>query len=718
MPCRHTLLRSGVCLTCLILAHAAWGADTTTTDATTANATTPTPATTTTDLNALQVTIHKHLEDARNEISTQTGTSAYKIDDQAIAALPQGDNTSFDNVLEQSPGVAKDSFGQVHIRGEHADLQYRLNGLLLPEGISGFGQVLDSRIIQSSTLLTGALPAQYGYRTAGVVDIQTRTGGFGNGGEATVFGGSNGTIEPSIEYGGNEGNLNYFFTGSHLTSDDGIESPTGNRPQHDHTEQDKQFGYMSYLLDDNNQVSLIAGNSLGHFQLPNNPNQPPQFTLDGASNFTSSQLNERQFESNQYATIAWQGAKDNLGYQIAPYVRYSELHYLPDPIGDLVFNGVASNVLRTDTSIGIQADGSDKINSTHTLRSGFMIQHDQAVSNNSSSVFAIDPVTGITATTPETIVDNSAKGAELYGVYLQDEWKLTPQLTMNYGGRFDVSEAYLNESQLSPRLGLVYKLDSATTLHGGYARYFTPPPLELVAPTSISLFNNTTAQAANPQDDPVKSERTHSFDLGATHQLTDEIQLGIDGYYKMVHNMLDEGQFGQALVFTPFNYQHGQIYGTELTGSYTTKTIKAYGNFAVSRAMGTDITSAQFNFDPAELAYINSNWVHLDHDQTYTASSGISYQVLPKTSLSVDNITGSGLRKGFANTESLPWYSEFDLGAVENLDLFPTTKTDLRFSIINVFDSIYELRDGSGIGVGAPQFGPRRGFFMGITQGF
>jgi outer membrane receptor protein involved in Fe transport len=46
----------------------------------------------------------------------------------------------------------------------------------------------------------------------------------------------------------------------------------------------------------------------------------------------------------------------------------------------------------------------------------------------------------------------------------------------------------------------------------------------------------------------------------------------------------------------------------------------------------------------------------------------------------------------------------------------PNKPTTLRFDIVNLFDTIYEIRDGSGIGVFAPQFGPRRGFFFGITQ--
>ena len=664
----------------------------------------------------LHITITQGREDMRNELSPTTGTSAYKIDDRAIDSLPQGDNTSFDKILEQAPGVTQDSYGQAHVRGEHADLQYRLNGILLPEGISGFGQTLDPRIMQSMTLLDGALPAQYGYRTAGVVDIETKTG-FENGGEGELFGGSHGTIQPSAMYAGVQGPVDYFFTASHLTSDLGIESPTPQNPIHDHTEQDRQFGYASYMINPMQRVEAIAGNSISYFQIPNNPGQTPNFTLDGTPSFDSSALNERQFESNQYATAAWQGSADGLTLQMAPYVRSSETHFRPDVAGDLIFNGVASDVLRRDLAVGLQSDGSWRVSPSHTLRSGFSLQDEHATSDNTSQVFAVDGG-GTPATSPTAIVDNHQKDGQLYGIYLQDEWRLTDDLKVNYGVRFDDSEAYRSEHQLSPRIGFVYKLDSATKLHAGYARYFTPPPLELIAPSSIGLFNGTTNQAANPQDDAVKAERSNNYDIGMTHQLTDEIELGVDGYYKQVHNLLDEGQFGQALVYTPFNYEYGKIYGVEFTSSYTAKNFKAYGNLAISKAMGKNITSAQFNFDPGELAFIQNNFVHLDHDQTYTGSAGFSYSLRPGTELDADGILGSGLRSGFVNSQHLPWYTQVNLGVTQDLDLFPHDKTKLKLSVANLFDTTYELRDGTGIGVGAPQWGPRRGYFASLTQGF
>ena len=109
----------------------------------------------------------ERLAQARNGIQTQLGASTYTITAEDIKAQPGGDNTLLNQVILQAPGVAQDSFGQLHVRGEHNGLQYRLNGIILPEGISVFGQTLDPRLANRVQLITGALPAEYGDRTGG-----------------------------------------------------------------------------------------------------------------------------------------------------------------------------------------------------------------------------------------------------------------------------------------------------------------------------------------------------------------------------------------------------------------------------------------------------------------------------------------------------------------------------------------------------------------------
>ena len=183
------------------------------------------------------------------------------------------------------------------------------------------------------------------------------------------------------------------------------------------------------------------------------------------------------------------------------------------------------------------------------------------------------------ATIPLRIVDNSDKYGYFYGFYLQDEWKPFEQLTINFGGRLDFVNAFADENQLSPRINIVYEPWKGTAFHAGYARYFTPPPLENVEQSTIAKFAGTTNESAIQQGfRHVKSERAHYFDAGVTQKIAEGFNVGIDGFYKSAHSVLDEGQFGQALILSSFNYKRGEIYGGELTANYDRGRFSAYLN--------------------------------------------------------------------------------------------------------------------------------------------
>ena len=213
----------------------------------------------------------QHLNEERSRIDTQTGASTYTFSAEAIQAAPGGDNVQLNQVMLQAPGCAQDSFGQLHIRGDHNGLQYRLNGVILPEGLSVFGQTLTPRLISVAEADHRRLPAEYGLRTAGIIDITTKSGALQPGGEVSVYGGSHGSIEPSFDYGGTSGANNYFVSGDYLQNDLGIESPDGSAtPLHDHTQQYHGFGYLEHIIDESNRLSADRRHRrTTSFQIPN-----------------------------------------------------------------------------------------------------------------------------------------------------------------------------------------------------------------------------------------------------------------------------------------------------------------------------------------------------------------------------------------------------------------------------------------------------------------
>jgi outer membrane receptor protein involved in Fe transport len=660
------------------------------------------------------------LDEARRAIVAPTGAGSYHLDQQALEALPQGTNTSLDKALLQAPGVSQDSAasGEFHVRNEHANVQYRINGIMLPDGVGAFGQILDTGIIGNLDLLTGALPAQYGLHTAAVLDIQTKADAFNNSGSVSVYGGSHGTITTSLEYGGTIGQTQYFISGRYFGSNLGIENPTpGNEAIHDRTSQEKGFLYLSTVLDPTSRLTFISGVSNGSYQIPNNPGQPPAFTAFGVSNFDSSQLNERQNEFNQFNVLAYQKSGDGIDYQLSYFNRYSQLHFLPDTVGDLVFNGVASDVYRQSVVNGIQEDTSYRLGFAHTLKFGFSVSAEDTLVNNSSTVLPLD-TSGNPVDAPLSVFDSSSKTGWLFSTYLEDEWKVTNTVTLNAGLRFDQMWQYIDANQLSPRISVTWKPFDGTTFHAGYSRNFTPPEQVLAAPVNLALVQNTTAQPGVSQNDPVQPERSNVFDVGVVQKIyaIPGLELGIDGYYKTATDLLDDGQFGQAYVLTAFNYARGENVGVEFKANYTNGNFRAYGNIAWAKQIATDVVSNQYLFDPDELAYIANNNVYTDHAQLLTASAGASY-LWNGTRYSASMIYGSGLRNGFANTGTVPSYTQVNIGVSHDFNIVaPNKPTTVRFDVVNLFDTVYEIRDGSGIGVFAPQFGPRRGFYLGISQ--
>ena len=168
------------------------------------------------------VTVTGDLDRAREQIAPELGAVTYTIGPNQIQSMGQGENSTFQQVVLQSPGVVQDEFGEVHVRGDHGDIQYRVNGVLLPEGLNGFAQEIDTHLIHSVSLLTGTLPAQFGFRTAGIFDVTTKTGSQLNGNELTLYGGSYDTFHPSLQLGGTTSNWDYFISLSYLHDNLGI----------------------------------------------------------------------------------------------------------------------------------------------------------------------------------------------------------------------------------------------------------------------------------------------------------------------------------------------------------------------------------------------------------------------------------------------------------------------------------------------------------------
>ncbi len=652
----------------------------------------------------------------RNTVS-ETGTSQYTLTQNEIASLPQGANTPINQVLLQMPGVVQDEDQQVHVAGEHADLQWRINGIMLPlDSFSGFGQVLNSFFIKRLSLIDGVLPASYGYRDAGVLDIETMDGCSEPGGNVSFYGGQRETTQPSFVYGGCHGALSYFVTGTFLHDNLAFSSATpGPTPIHDITNQGQGFGYFSYQLNPVTKLTLLTGISVNNSEVPNEPGLSPEYALAGInpSGYPSTALNESLDQDYYFAVLALSGViGPDISYQVAYTGRYSTIQFNPDNVGDLIYQGVASQVFHSDFANSLQTDLTYDVGQ-HELSAGFYLGEYGVQLDDTSLTFPANSSGQQTSDIPLSVVDNLNAINILSGVYLQDIWHIGPKLTLTAGLRWDIVTGLVSGNQLSPRINLLYKPEPNTDLHAGFARFFQTPSFETISPRTPALFQNTTA-AVGPGSLSLLPERDYYWDAGVTHHFGPHLTLGEDAFFRLSHNLIDLGQFGFVPIFAPFNYRSGRIYGSMSSATYNWGNLSLWANFTYEVAQANDVVTGQFNFSPQELSYIAGHYVYLDHQQFYTASGGATYR-WRNYLFSMSGLYGSGLRAGFANTVELPQNWEIDLSAQRSWRLPEVGEVQGRVVLINVFDNVNELRNGTGIGIFLPAYGPRRAIYTGIT---
>lgn len=370
----------------------------------------------------------RKLDVARTQINPELGATVYSLGNDAIEDRPGGETSSMAVMLTQTPGVVF-SGDVLTIRGSK-DVQVRINDVIVPEAVSDPADHLSVRLAQTTRVMTGTLPAQYGFVPAGVISVTTKNGLYRHGGELEFYAGSDGFTEPAFEWAGGVFGASLFASGSIENGRTDIADLGGNRTS-DRRHEVEGLAFLDRILNSSNRLSLILGGSHEGHRI-------------GATSLPAGV----EESGDGYAIGTFQHTAGDFAVQTSLFYGSGT--------GEAAY---AQSTRERQSTFGTQIDSSYELGGGHTFRAGLL----------ASRSAAHEAETG-TATFEG--FRNSI------GVYLQDEWKLGKELTFNPGVRVDWLRGFESHGQFEPRASLVWTSPTGVTAHLGYARYAAVAPLD------------------------------------------------------------------------------------------------------------------------------------------------------------------------------------------------------------------------------------------------
>jgi outer membrane receptor protein involved in Fe transport len=667
-------------------------------------------------------------------IQHHTSSETFSVSRKDIEELPRGNNIDLHDVLLTLPSAVDGSLKQVHIRQDHANFQFRIDGVPIPDSVSSvFTDVISPRTWERADIILGGPEAQFGNKTAAVIDVTTKSGTQPAFGSVQFFGGSNETLNPALEYGGAIGSeFRFYLMNSFLSTDRGLDPPTLGDSFHNQSNQNQTMLRGDWQVDNQNSVTWLFLNSIAKFQIPTQPGLTANPTIigliqgtdPGFSPANSQDVDEFQKENNQYSHLVWRHDWDESRYfSFAGFFQHSRATFMTDPLNVLAYTEdpdepfSASAQDRWAYSGGIRLDYSHRLTPQHFVKTGFQVQRTQAINKTRLSVFLRDgagnPIGGVI---PRDADNRTIGWREEF--WIQDQWTPSDQWTFNLGVRFDQIQALTNDGQVSPRIGVAYTPMPHHVFHAFYGRLFTPPSLESVPFLQLDTVG-TTAEPENLTDRTVEPERAHYFEVGSAHALGESVSIELTGYYKLNKNLSDAGQFGTTPLLNNFSFKQGWQRGIDLVvKTKIFENLYGRGNVAWGQCRGKKLQSGYFLLEQDEIDDINSSsGVFCDHMQLVTSSAVLTYRPFAHTTITGQMLYGSGLRTAKpgekTNSGHSPSHTTYNFSIEQLLPLWDNYKVLMGFDVINILDQQVFLNQGEGsIGLGVSHANLPRSFFF------
>ena len=561
-------------------------------------------------------------------VDTRTGNQIFK--QNSYHGAPS--QTTSQIVQQSVAGAARAPTGEVHIRGQHAEYTYYIDGVPVPAGISGsLNELFDPNVVNQITFQTGGWDAEFGNKNAAIVDVNTRVPAGGFRADASGYGGSFTSNGQTVDASQNIGKFGWFVSGTRRETDmrqEPVVFDTLTRDPinfHNHGTDLFTFGKAQYLPSNNDVVNLDANWSRTRFQVP----------YDSTGGAVS---DDHQQDMNSFVNLGWRhqfpgtGTASGSDLFVAVFHRRGSLNFTPGPNDDPSFvffpDTTPFNLTedRNFNATGMKVDYAYRLSERLQFKVGGL-----ASFTRGHEAFETQDAGGNPG--PASISD--LKGDDEW-IYAQTVIAPVEKWELRTGVRFDNHEAPFagSQNQVSPRVKLSFFPNTQTSLWAYYGRLFIPTNVEdLRAITSVAQ-GGVVAQ-------PTLPERDHFFEIGLTHRFPAGIVAKLSAYHKRSSPGIDDNTVPGSTIITSVNIDQVRINGVETVLEIRPEgRLSGYLNLALNHAYGLGPITG--GFFPAESP---AGYFDLDHDQRLSGVASVSYAD-QRLFATVTGLYGSGLTNG------------------------------------------------------------------------
>lgn len=590
----------------------------------------------------LNVDLSLSLTEASAAVTVTTDNSALLEPDrtssdtdlnQNILERPLGaaPSRAIESMVASAPGFVTDDNGRMHPRGSESQVQYVVDGIPITDNLSAiFSTSLDARTLRTVEVLTGGIPAEFGDKLAGIINVNTRSGLEGpTQGGLSFSGGSFSTGEIATDFATHTKRFGFLTNLSATTSQRYLDPPTIDN-FHNFGRTGKGFFRLDYQFDQNNSLrgTLTFGGS--NFQVPNRLAQEiagqdqKQRLRDSSQNITFQHI----FSPNSVAQFSFfnrfSRAKLDSNPASTPVVAFQNrtLHN---------YGGIGSLAL-THSNHNIKFGGQVTITPLEENFSFYPTVHfDDLVDEGGNTV--PNPINSFNPTRP--FIFHGKKTGRTLSAYVQDRFTVFKNFTLDAGIRYDNYRLLVHEQALSPRIGVAYFIPrTQTTLRASYNRLFQPPPAENLllasSPEAASISPIAVLQGVTTIL-PILPDKEHAFEVGVQQLLTQHFRANMTVYQKRIKNFSDKDQFFETGVIFPIAISSGRVTGEELRIE-STDIHGFHGSlsYANARAYGvTPINGGLFLGEDTHDLFLSGLKFANDHDQRNEAQFQLSYNHRP-----------------------------------------------------------------------------------------